>query len=562
MLFEDIKKRIFKITALLTTVFLLLGFRTSYLNLLKGKELSVMTNKQYIIEEPISNIKYMLLDNKGKEMLKYNTKFFFAVDVDSYIKNNRETDVAKLNTLVYTLRGYNKDYDLTELKYNMTNRRLYYEVDEETYHKLQEIKDVKGIYCFIRSEVDRSSAWLYQNILTNPLDGSNKEKEADSIEGFVAKKTENNKLPVVSYQRDVNGTISEGKYIVPSKNVNIKLTTEKDMEDTIKEILQKDELSKYNQIGVLVMESKTGKIKAMVQRDDWKPNINLCSATENGFEPGSIFKTIIEEIALEQNRSWLNKEVTCKEEKKNHGTVTMEEAFIESCNTYFGSLGSKMGFKNIYTMARKQGLFTKVLNFSDNNEVTGDIVAPENLNLKKLFGKEYDEVINVKYADSSESMLGIGQSMRISPLQALGIVNTVVNNGVYVRPYIIDSTVDNEGNELEKYTTIQSGVIKKTTASTVKKHMLEVVTNEKGTGKRAYVSGLESGGKTGTNTRLIQEGGEVKKYSDGWFAGFVKSDGKYYSIVVFVQDINVDTEGAGSTAAPIFREVVEKVFNN
>jgi cell division protein FtsI/penicillin-binding protein 2 len=560
MFSEEMKIRVIKVTALLTAVFLLLSLRTAYLNLYKGKELSVMTDKQYIIEEPISNIKYMLLDNNGKEMLSYNRRFYFAVDVDSYIKNNRETDIAKLNTLIYTLRSYNKDYDLTELKYNMTSQRMYYEIDEETYNKLKGIKEVKGVYCFIKSEVDRSDAWLYQNIMTNPLDSNSNVKEADSIEGFIAEKTKTNKLPVVSFDRDVNGTIGEEKYIVPENNINIKLTTDKEMEDSIKALLGQDEWSNYSQIGVVVMEADTGKIKAMVQRDDWKPNINLCSATENGFEPGSIFKTIMEEIALEQNRNWLNKEIQCKEEGKDHGTVTMEDAYVQSCNTYFGSLGAKMGFKNIYTMARKQGLFSKVLNFSGNYEVTGDIVASDRLNLKKLFGDEYDEVKNVKFADSSESMLGIGQSMRISPLQALGMINTVANNGIYVRPYIIDALVNNDGVELEKYTTIKSQVLKKTTAATVKKHMLKVVNNEKGTGKRAYVEGLEIGGKTGTNTRFVQEAVGLEKYSDGWFAGFVKSNGKYYSIVVFVQDINVETEGAGSTAAPIFREVVEKVF--
>ncbi|WP_163194030.1 penicillin-binding transpeptidase domain-containing protein [Clostridium thermarum] len=560
MFFQTIKLRAIKVTALMIAVLLLLTIRITYINLYQGQELSVMTDKQYVIEEPISNIKYTLLDSNGREMLTYIRKYYFVVDVNSYIRDNRETDLEKINTLLYTLRNYNKDYDLTELKYNMTSNKKYYEVDEETYYKLKDIKDVKGVYCFIKSEVDRSNAWLYQNIMTSPLDSNNNEKETDSIEGFIVEKIKDNKYPAVSFHRDVNGIIGEEKYIVPENNVNIKLTTDKEMEDKIKSLLYKEEWSSYNQIGVVIMESDTGKIKAMVQRDDWKPNINLCSATENGFEPGSIFKTIMEEIALEQNKNWLYKEIQCKEEEKNHGTVNMEEAYIQSCNTYFGNLGTKMGFKNIYTMARKQGLFSKVLNFSGNYEVTGDIVASDGLNLKKLFGEEYDEVKNVKFADSSESMLGIGQSMRISPLQALGMVNTVVNNGTYVRPYIIDSLVNNDGIELEKYTTIKNQVLKKTTAATVKKHMLEVVRNEKGTGKRAYVEGLETGGKTGTNTRLIEEEGTLKKYSDGWFAGFVKSKGKYYSIVVFVQDIDVETEGAGSTAAPIFKEVVEKVF--
>ena len=90
--------------------------------------------------------------------------------------------------------------------------------------------------------------------------------------------------------------------------------------------------------------------------------------------------------------------------------------------------------------------------------------------------------------------------------------------------------------------------------------MRKVVTDQKGTGKLAYINGVDCGGKTGTNTRYLEENGELKKFSDGWFAGYVKNDGKYYSIIVYVQDIDVENEGGGSTAAPIFKTVVEKIF--
>ena len=75
--------------------------------------------------------------------------------------------------------------------------------------------------------------------------------------------------------------------------------------------------------------------------------------------------------------------------------------------------------------------------------------------------------------------------------------------------------------------------------------MRKVVTDDKGTGKLAYVKGLECGGKTGTNTRYGLEDSELKKFSDGWFAGYVKKEGKYYSIIVYVHDIDVENEGEG-----------------
>ncbi|MDP4088151.1 MAG: penicillin-binding transpeptidase domain-containing protein [Bacillota bacterium] len=554
------KKRIGIIVGIILAIFFLLTIRTGFLTVLRGKDLSVMTDKQYKIYEPIGNLKYILQDRNGKEMLKYINKYYFAIDVDSYIKNNRGTELTKIKSLIYTLRNYNKDYDLTELKPNMTSKRIYYEVDLNTYNKLKDIEDVKGVYCFMKSEVDKSETWNYANILVSPADSNNKTKPSDSLEGFIMEKTSENKLPQITFDRDVNGLITEEKYVVPENNTNIRLTTDKDIENKIKDILKEDKWSKYEQVGAVLMEAETGKITAMVQKDDSKPNILLCSATENGFEPGSIFKTVVEETALETDKNLFDKKITCKEEKKSHGTLDMEEAYIKSCNTYFSEMGTILGFKNIYTMARKQGIFDKVLNFSGSYEAMGDILAPRSLDLKKTFGKDYDILRNIRLDDSPESMLGIGQSMRITPLQALNIVSTVVNNGTYVKPYIIDALVDNDGRELQKFGTTKTAAFKKSTAAVVKKNMTEVLKDPAGTGKQAYISGMECGGKTGTNTRFVQENGKIQKQSDGWFIGFVKYKGKYYTAVVYVQNIDVNGEGGGSTAAPVFKEVVNSVF--
>lgn len=93
--------------------------------------------------------------------------------------------------------------------------------------------------------------------------------------------------------------------------------------------------------------------------------------------------------------------------------------------------------------------------------------------------------------------------------------------------------------------------------------MKEVV--ERGTGRLAKVKGLEMGGKTGSTERIEvikskDNNEEKKEYSDGWFIGYFKAKDKYYSAIVFVKNIDKNTEGGGNTAAPIFKDVVEKVI--
>ena len=99
------------------------------------------------------------------------------------------------------------------------------------------------------------------------------------------------------------------------------------------------------------------------------------------------------------------------------------------------------------------------------------------------------------------SQTAIGQNVTITPLEAISIPNTIINNGIYVQPSIIDAYVNDNNEILEKTTSKTTQVLKKETAEAVKLHMMDVV--NKGTGKSAYIKGMDIGGKTGTTTYLI-----------------------------------------------------------
>jgi cell division protein FtsI/penicillin-binding protein 2 len=546
-MYWQIKSRLYKLLALFIVILLTLNIRTAYIALVQGDELAVITEKQYRYNENVSNIKYFVQDAKGRELLSYITKYYFVIDVNTYIKNNLDTDLSKIKAITYILRGYRSDYDLEKIQSIKTNQKLYYAIDEDSYNKLSLIQGVKGVYAYKSKEVDRSNSWLYTNMLTNPMTSDNKLKGEGSIERLVYEKTKNNEFPKISFDKEVNGDVGEGKEDLAANNINLRLTTDKSIEDFIKEIISKDKYKVYDQIGVVLSDPSTGKIKAMVQRDDWKPNVILGSATENGYEPGSIFKTITQEAAMDYMNIPVDQVYDCKEGKKNYGNINMEDAYTVSCNEYFQKLGSKIKFANILPFAKNQGIFEKVLNFDGNGEVKGD------------FSED-------KYGDVN---LAIGQSMRITPIQALGIVNTVIDEGTYVKPYLIDAFVNNDGNVVEKCSTSKRRVFKSNTAKVLKNQMIKVVEDPKGTGKYAKIDGVQIGGKTGTTERVVTvknknattgiEESVIEKHSDGWFIGFAKINNTYYTAAVFVKDIKVQGEDAGVTAAPIFKEIVERL---
>lgn len=541
-----IRKRQYVVFAIFITLLSILYFRIIKFQYFKSDKLSVMADSQYSYKEDITDASYQLFDCNGKQLLNYNKKYYAVISPEIFTKNNLDTEQDKILTLMYILRNYNNDYDLSKAGVLSSSQKIYYEIDESTYNKLKDIKEVKGFYAYTYSALDKGEAWKIENLLINTKrTDNNEQKSQDSLEMQVNNKTKSNKKPQIIFNRDVNGAIVEEKIELPKNNVNARLTFDKNIEDKIKEILNNDKNKSFQQIGVVLMEADTGKIKALVQKDDSKPNVNLGVATNHGFFPGSIFKIIVEEAGLDRKTISTTDNFTCRglielESHSKHGILTPEEALVVSCNDIFAQIGAKVGFNNFYDNAKSQGLFEKVLGFDSEKQGALEVKEP-------------------KVSDGSLGLASIGQNLRITPIEAISIANTIANNGTYVKPYIIDAYVDDNNTELESLSTEQRPAIEKSTANIMKNQMIKVV--KKGTAQTAYIDNVEIGGKTGSTTRveLSKQSGQPETHSDGWFVGFFKIKDKYYSMTVFVQDIDKDKESGGSTAAPIFKDIVNGV---
>ncbi|MDF2880984.1 MAG: penicillin-binding protein transpeptidase [Clostridiaceae bacterium] len=504
-----------------------------------------MANSQYEYKENLSDLNYKILDANGKQLLNYNTIYDIVI-VPNIFKDNFDDPMnEKLLTVMYILNNYNSTLEKYKNSFNLKDEIeknqsiiLNYEVNEETYNEIKKISGLKGIYSYKHTVVDRKDAWRIENVITNTntiKNGKNVSKDGNSLENVIQQKLKQNKFPQITFQRKVGGEIIEGQSGTPENNLNLKLTINKDIEDKIDEVLSDKKYEKFKNIGVLLVESNTGKIISINQKDNTQPNIIIGASTNHGLYPGSIFKIIVEEAGLDRKTISLVKSYSCngvyeKDSHRFHGTLTPGEALAASCNDIFGQIGLEVGANNFYDNASSQGLFSKVLGLYD--EESGSIEENE-----------------PKLVDKSIYKAAIGQGVRITPLEAVAIPNTVVNGGKYVKPYIIQGYVDNNNNMVEQSKAESKQVIEKTTASELKAQMINVV--RKGTGIEAAVENVEIGGKTGSTER-----GET---SDGWFTGFFKIGGKYYSMVVICPEINKNTESASNTASPVFKEIVEEV---
>lgn len=494
----------------------------------------VQSSYQNHQEENITNLNYMILDTKGKDLMKYDKKYVLVIDVKPFSLNNYEETLEDLMALNFIMKSENSQFNYSDIM--KQGGKVYYDISEDTYNKINQLKNIKGIYTYITDTVDVKKAWSIGNMFSKILEDNH---EDGTIQGDLYGYLKDNETPKGEFYLDNEAVYSKQSVDISDKNRNLRLTIDKDIQDKVDEVLHSEEYDYLKNIGVIIMESDSGKIKCMTQKDESEANINL-GIEQMGYEPGSIYKIITLSSALDSGIININDTYTCTGQicKTPHGKITIEKAFEISCNDVFAQIGAKLGYDKLMKYSKLQGLYNRVLNFSGNNKNEAIGVMP----------KEESGINNIS----------IGQCMNVTPLQMLGAINTIVNNGIYEKPYIIEAILDKDENVIKEFNSEEKKVYSETTAKLVQNAMKQVVKN--GTGKNADINGMNVGGKTGSST-----GSNGKTH--GWFIGYFEKDNKKYTMIVFTPDIesikdsNNNEVGGGYTAAPIFKKIVEKLYD-
>ena len=486
--------------------------------------------------ESLSSINYKILDVNNKNLMSYNKKYIVVLDVKPFMLNNYEETLQNLMALNFIMKTEDIDFNYSDIMKEYGKK--YYAVSEETYNKVNKLKNIKGIYTYIYKELDRKEAWKTNNFLSY-INDENIEK--DSLDYEINSYIGENQYPKLKFtlnEKSIYNKGEENKY----SNKNIKLTIDSDIEDKIRKILNKEEYSFLKNIGVVVSEASTGKIRAMVQKDETIANVNL-GIGDLGYEPGSTFKVLTEAVALDEGVITLDDKFNCvgnicsKDGKPyGHGLLSVEDALKISCNDIFAQVGQKIGYQDMMKYLDKMNFFKPVLGLKGENRTEASGVRP----------KEEDSMNNIS----------IGQITLVTPLQMAGLYNTVANNGVYIKPSILEAIVDDDGNIIEEFKENEVRVFSETAAKLAKENMRKVIFE--GSGYEAKVEGANIGGKTGTAT-----GNNGTNH--GWFAGFFEKEGNLYTIIVIAPDIGEKHPdgrelGGGNTGAPIFREIVNELI--
>ncbi|MBS9782398.1 MAG: PBP1A family penicillin-binding protein [Arcobacter sp.] len=263
------------------------------------------------------------------------------------------------------------------------------------------------------------------------------------------------------------------------------------------------------------IESKTGKILALVGGIDYKKSM-FNRAIQAQRQPGSAIKPFLYQIALNEGLNPASQLIDISR------TYTYEKDGVEK---KWQPKNYGKNFKG-YISLRDSLVYSRNLS-------TINLVTDVGLNTVSQALKEYG-FENIPH----DLSITLG-AMSISPLQMSEYFSTFANNGIKVKPYIVEEIKDKTG-QIVRFESQEKEINTPSQNFLITSILKEVVS--RGTAKRARVKGIELAGKTGT----------TNDYIDAWFCGYSPS---IQTIVWFGQDDNKPmrkTETGGKIAAPVF----------
>ncbi len=332
----------------------------------------------------------------------------------------------------------------------------------------------------------------------------------------------------------------DGTPAIPGKP--LKLTIDIDLQIAAEEALgDKDG-------AIVAMDPHTGEILAMVSRPTFDPNAFavritrdewtrlikdeahplLNKAIQAQLAPGSVFKIIMSAAGLQEHVAQ-NLVINCPGGKTfygrffkcwvktGHGTVGINKAIYQSCDSYFYTLAERLGIGVIAKYATAFGLGQRT-HIDLPNEVAG-VMPSEEWKIKNFKQKWYaGETISV----------GIGQgAVATTPVQLLRAIGGIAMGGVLTRPHVAfpEELPPQYRQAMAEYPEEVKVPLDPENWQTITDAMSEVV-NPIGTAPSAHLQNIDFAGKTGSAQTISNvgkarlSGGKEQFKDNGWFVGF------------------------------------------
>lgn len=315
----------------------------------------------------------------------------------------------------------------------------------------------------------------------------------------------------------------------------------------------------------VVMEVETGKVRAIANLkidtatgDYWEARNYAVADAE---EPGSTIKLASFMAILEKKQYDLD----TKKINVGHGLYKIYDRKVRDShwytkNTVFSMRDVFEKSSNVGTVKLVEELYKenpsefidRLYAFGLHDKLDVDIRGEANPKIKSPTDKDW--------YGTTLAWTSHGYETQFTPLQMLAFYNAVANNGQLVKPMFIERIVT-ENKQVKEFNpqVLKPSICSKETVEKLQDLLKGVVL--RGTAKWPFKRSLyEVAGKTGTAKINYAVNGENKVEYRSSFAGYFPADNPRYSCIVVITNPRENGFYGGSTAAPVFRKISDRIF--
>lgn len=363
---------------------------------------------------------------------------------------------------------------------------------------------------------------------------------------------------------------------VPGKN--LLLTIDVAMQKQLETILAEGaKQAKSDRASAVIMEAKTGAIKAMANVPTYDPakyaevqdgSVFSNDAVATPIEVGSVMKPLTTAAALDKGAIRADQTyadpakykvddftITNIEEDGPAGTRSIRDILNLSLNTGATWELMQMGGGKINTTARNTWYqymtdryrFGKETGIEQGYESPGYVPKPA----------DNGAGINLTYANTT-----FGQAMTATPLQMAAAYAAVFNGGTYYQPHLVAGTVDGLGNVTAAKPKVLGRNVVKGQVTRDLIPMMQYTIDRHNPVPKFDQDRYTVGGKTGTAQIAKPDGGYEEREFNGTYTGFVGGSEPQYVIVVFVTRPKVAGYAGTQAAQPVFVNLAHMLINN
>jgi len=542
------------ITFIIPAVFFILILRLFYWMVLRGPELQTKSDRQHQMVTILKAKRGNILDSEGGVLAgTKNLYHLFVYKPQLTISKNdlveqligSLTPVGEAST-EGDLRKYLQDR--LSLSSNWISLKHYLSPEEKVKIENQKIAGLGFEDEYVRYYPESSMAAQVLGFVGQ--DAAGQEQGYFGMEGYFDRILKGREGKVRTEKDGKGNPILIGNYqflhAVEGKPVNT--TIDKKIQ-YIAENYLKEGMARYGAVAgeVIVMEVKTGKVRAMAAYPNYDPGkfsefdnrVYKSPMVADLFEPGSIFKPLVMAAALNENL--ITPETKCDicsgpigigkysiktwDEKYNPSS-TMIDVIVHSDNTGMVFVARKLGPDKFSEYLKKYG-FGQKTKIEIQEEVSGTVRD----------GNNYGEI---DLATNS-----FGQGIAITRIQMISALNTIANNGKYISPTLV------EGNQ-----GVTRDVLGPKAVSDMTQIMVTAVNS--GEAKWAKPAGLSVAGKTGT-AQIPIEGHYDTEKTIASFVGFFPAENPRFTMLVSLREPQTSQWGS-ETAAPLWFGIAKQLL--